>query len=147
MNEPKQPFLFRKHVAFHETDTMGVVHHSNYVRYFEEARVAWMRDRRLIEVHTPVGPYSFAVIDVEARYLRPVKFDDEIQVFVEVKMEGARMRFQYAIWCERLATWSATGKTTLVPLDANLRPAKLPPEVRAVFQIEPWSETWPPPRT
>jgi len=137
-------FVFRKHVAFHETDSMGVVHHSNYVRYFEEARVEWMRASGLIEWHAPMGPYSFAVVDLEARYLRPAKFDDEIEVWLQVTARGARLEFQYAIWNPRLETWSATGRTGLVALNSELKPVKLRTEVRAVFLREPWSEVWPP---
>ncbi len=139
-----QLFIYRKHVAFHETDTMGVVHHSNYVRYFEEARVAWLRARGLIEWHAPMGPYTFAVVDIEARYLRPAKFDDEIEVYLQVAARGARLEFQYAIWNLRLETWNATGRTSLVPLNSDLKPVKLRTEVRAVFLREPWCDVWPP---
>jgi acyl-CoA thioester hydrolase len=139
-----KPFVFRKHVSFHETDAMGVVHHSNYVRYFEEARVAWMRARGLIEWHAPMGPYTFAVVDIEVRYLRPAKFEDEIEVWVQATARGARLEFQYAIWNPRLGTWCTTGRTGLVALNSALMPVKLRTEIRAVFLQESWSEVWPP---
>jgi len=149
MNEisPTGHFIHRLHVAFHETDAMGVVHHSNYVRYFEEARVAWLRERGLMQHHAPFGPYTFAVIDLGVKFLKPAKFDDLLEVWVQVRTQGARLRFQYAIWSARTREWNATGFTELVPINGELRAVKPPWEVRDVIHAEKWDETWPPPRT
>ncbi len=141
-------FSFKRRVAYHETDAMGVVHHSNYVRYFEEARVAWMRELKLTEIHTPVGPYTFAVIGLAVEYMKSARFDDEIEVFVEGRLTGARIQFRYAIRCARLDGWLTKGHTDLVPLDAQMKPTRLPREAVAVFRSAPWSdvsmEAWPP---
>src|SRR4051812_12993825 len=91
-------FVYPRRVAYYETDAMGALHHSNHVRYFEEARVAWLRDRGAIHHHQPYGPLVFAVTHQEASYLKPVQFDDELQVWVQVRMEGARVFFQYALY-------------------------------------------------
>lgn len=137
-------FFLRHRVAFHETDAMGVVHHSNHVKYFEQARVEWLRARGLIEIHHPYGPYVFAVHGLEAKYLRPARFDDELETHVEVRLEGIRLHFQYAIRSLRTNEWIATGSTTLVPVNTDLKPARLPADVVAKFRTEPWSEEWPP---
>ena len=137
---------YHHRVSFHETDTMGVVHHSNYIKYFEEARVAWLRERDLVKLHQPLGPWAFAVIDLECRFLRAVRFEDELVTRVEGLVKGLRLEFLYAIWCKRLESWVCTGHTTLVPLDVNLKPTRLPAEVRDHFGAESWSETWPPSR-
>ena len=36
-------FTYTHHVAYYETDKMGITHHSNYIRFMEEARTAWMK--------------------------------------------------------------------------------------------------------
>ena len=36
--------MYTHRVQYYETDQMGIVHHSNYIRWFEEARIDWMRD-------------------------------------------------------------------------------------------------------
>lgn len=140
-------FIHRLYVAFHETDTMGVVHHSNYVRYFEEARVAWLREKDLMKHHAPFGPYTFAVTDLGVKFLKPAKFDDLLEVWVQVRTQGARIVFQYAIWNTRTQEWNASGFTELVPINDELRAVKPPGEVRDVIRAEKWDETWPPPRT
>ena len=38
-------FIYERKINYYETDKMGVVHHSNYIRWFEEARGAYMEDR------------------------------------------------------------------------------------------------------
>ena len=37
-------FIFKRTINYYETDRMGVVHHSNYIRYMEEARTAWLEN-------------------------------------------------------------------------------------------------------
>ncbi len=39
-------FIFERKINYYETDKMGVVHHSNYIRYMEEARCAWLEKYR-----------------------------------------------------------------------------------------------------
>lgn len=137
-------FKFPRRVAYHETDAMGVVHHSNHIKYFEEARVEWLRKKGLIEIHTPYGPYTFAVLHLENRYFKMARFDDELEVWVQSRLQGAKIHFQYALWSKRLAAVIADGKTTLVPLNEQMRPAKLPPAVVELYARERWDEIWPP---
>src|SRR3954469_13437408 len=79
-------FVYPRRVAYHETDAMGVLHHANHIKYFEEARVEWLRNRNLIANHQPYGPYIFAVTHQEARYFKPAVFDEPLEVWVQAKM-------------------------------------------------------------
>jgi acyl-CoA thioester hydrolase len=139
-------FVYEKRVAFHETDTMGVLHHSQHVRYFEEARVAWLRDRGLIGFHAPMGPFTFAVVDLKSRYMKTARFDDLVQVWMQGKLDGIRIVFRYAVWNTRSAEWIAEGETVLAPLNAEMRPTRLPTPVLEAFRRESWSQSWPPAR-
>ncbi len=77
---------------------MGVVHHANYVRYLELARVRWMDEH-----HRPYTDYldanlNFAVTHVEVDYRLPARFDDEVAVTVWLEwVRGASLRMAYAI--------------------------------------------------
>ena len=130
-------------IAFYETDAMGVVHHANYIRFFENARVEWMRSSGLLNLHHPEGPFVFAVYEQNARYLKTLRFDDEIDIRLQVKLDRARVNFQYAMYCERQGGLCATGSTVLVPVDTALKPARLPVHARDVFAASPWDDTWP----
>lgn len=137
-------FVYPRRVAFHETDAMGVLHHSNHVKIFEEARVAWLRDRKMIEIHAPYGPYIFAVTGLEARYFRPASFDDALEVWVQSRLEGMRIHFQYALLSTVRGSVLAEGRTTLVPIDTNFKPLRLPRALDELYLKEPWDLTWPP---
>lgn len=128
---PQPAFTFRRRVAYYETDAMGIVHHSNYIRYFEDARVEWMRQSGLIALHVPQGPFVFAVHEVSCSYRRPLRFNDEFVVSVVPRLEGVRLQLTYEIACENFVC--ASGATTLVPLDANFKPARLPAHAKALF--------------
>jgi len=140
-------FIYHHRVAYHETDAMGVVHHSNHVKFFEEARVEWLRDRGLMSIHAPHGPFIFAVTRLEARYFKTASFDDILEIWVQARLVGARMHFRYAIWSPRLASFIAEGSTELVPVTVELQATRLPREVCEQFRSEPWDETWTPPKT
>jgi acyl-CoA thioester hydrolase len=137
-------FVFLRRVAYHETDAMGVLHHSNHVKYFEEARVEWLRAKGLVNIHQPYGPYVFAVVNLEMRYSKPARFDDELEIWVEARIEGAKIQFQYAMWSKRLKTVIADGATTLVAINDELRAVRLPEAAQKVFASGSWSEIWPP---
>ena len=139
-----QAYVYKRRVAYHETDALGVVHHSNYIRFFEEARVDWLRSLGLIEIHHPYGPLTFAVTNVSAKYSRPLRFDDPMAIQVEARLEGLRITIRYAIWQESTKTLCCTGDTELVPLTSDMRPARLPENVRDTFSRVPWSGAWPP---
>jgi acyl-CoA thioester hydrolase len=124
---------------------MGVVHHSNHVKYFEDARVEWLRARGMIEHHAPYGHLTFAVTSLEVRYFKPARFDDELEILLQARTEGLRIHMQYALFLPRLNAYISDGRTVLVPLDDNFKPRKLPEELVAAFKAEPWSEAWPPP--
>ena len=89
---------YRHTVQYYETDKMGIVHHSNYIRWMEEARVdfftkvGWPYDR--LEEIGFVSP----VVSVECRYRMPSKFADVITVSVSLEeYRGARIRFAYTM--------------------------------------------------
>ena len=125
------PFLYSRRVAYYETDAMGIVHHSNYIRYFEDARVDWMRASGLIDYHAPAGDFVFAVHELNCNFKSPLKFNDLFSVSVRSELDGVRIRLEYVITCGDRAV--ADGKTVLVPLDSQFLPVRLPSEARALF--------------
>lgn len=93
-----EPFIFKRTANYYETDQMGVVHHSNYIRWMEEARVAWMNalgfGYRRMEACGVVSP----VVGITLDYHRPVHFDDEVEIRVRVrKYTGVVLELAYEI--------------------------------------------------
>jgi acyl-CoA thioester hydrolase len=136
-------FEYSRRVQFYETDLMGIVHHSNYLRFFEEARVAWAISKGIIDYQKPESASHLAVLETGCRHLKPAKFGDELSVQVQAKNEGIRIIFQYKIFAKkRFETPVAQGFSEHVPLDKELKPIRLPASIKTVLESEKWIETW-----
>lgn len=88
-------FVHRIRVRFVETDAMGIVHHSNYLAYFEEARVAYLRDIGHPFTEWRDEGLESPVLESYVRYRRPVRFDDQIDVWLRLA-DVTRATFQMA---------------------------------------------------
>lgn len=113
-------------VRFAETDAQGVAHNSNYLVWFEVARVAYLAEY--------AGGYSSVreqgveslVLESHVRYRQPAKFDDRLRIHTRVgELRGARFRFDYEI--TRESEVIADGWTSHACVDAKtLRPTRVP---------------------
>jgi acyl-CoA thioester hydrolase len=136
-------FEYSRPVAFCDTDAMAVVHHANYLRYFEEARVAWMRARGLSDTHFPKADAALAVIESHVQHLKPIGFDDLVVVRLQVKRDRLKIYFRYAIHSDKSDDLIATGETVHVAVNKALKPVRLNEKFTQVVENEPWTETWP----
>lgn len=104
--------VVRDRVRFVETDTMGVVHHSNYLRWFEMGRVEYMRQAGVLLNDLMAQDIVFPITSVECQYKSPAKFDDVISIETTLAvMTRAKMIFTYEIYCEAERRLLATGRT------------------------------------
>lgn len=71
-------------VRFVETDAMGIVHHSNYLAYFEEARVAYLRHIGHPFTEWRNEGLESPVLESFVQYRKPLEFDEEIKVHVSL---------------------------------------------------------------
>ena len=89
---------FSLKVRFYETDLMGVVHHANYLRWFEMGRVEYLRQ---------------AGIDLNCRYRQSARFDDEVIIeTVLEKLSKVKLSFSYRALRAKDGVLLAEGKTT-----------------------------------
>jgi len=131
-------------VKFHDTDAMGVIHHSKHIKYFEEARVEFLREKEMKWHNRSDKPLIFAVVSLATQYLKPARFDEELQVWTQARLQGARIQFQYAIFSELQKSFIALGTTELIALDDKLIPKRLPKDLVQAFKSIDWNENWPP---
>ena len=78
-------YLFERRINYYETDRMGVVHHSNYIRYLEEARCFWLEELQMPFSLFEEKGITIPVLGVNCRYQYHVTFDDTIQIYVSIK--------------------------------------------------------------
>lgn len=89
---------YERLVNYYETDKMGIVHHSNYIRYFEEARLDFMRQIGCGAYEMEQAGVVIPNVDAYARYRRVMRFEDSFTVTVHpAQFTGARMKFEYEI--------------------------------------------------
>lgn len=85
-------------VKFFDTDVMGVVHHSNYIRWFETGRVEFLRALGLTLTEMMDDGIVFPIIEISAKFHAPAKFDDVIEIATTAEaLTRAKMKFTYAI--------------------------------------------------
>ena len=119
-----------RRVAFHETDAMGVVHHANFLRYFEEARVVWLEEH-----DEPYAAYMdrdlhFATTRVEIDYHKSAHFDERIEVETWLeKLRGASLRMAYRVTRGDEVLVSGTTEHAAVDTEGRLR--RIPKDRRA----------------
>lgn len=139
-------FYYERFIHYYETDAMGVMHHANHLRLIEESRVAWLRDRKLSGFHYPHVNWHLALTSSEVKYLRPILFDQLVRVEVQLKRDGIRLVFRYAMFSVQngqIDELLSTAETVHVPLNEMLKPVKIPQELKEQLEKEPWIETWP----
>ena len=114
-------------VQYYETDQMGVVHHSNYIRYFETGRTEFMRHLGLFYKALEDSGIAMPITNVEVRYFHPAYYDDILFIRSSVKeLPKARITFYYEIYNEERKLL-ASGSTTLAFIDkATGRPRRTP---------------------
>ena len=108
---------------------MGIVHHSNHVRYFELGRIAWLREYdQPYERYVEAG-FHFATIRVEVDYHMPARFADEvvIQVWADT-VRHASLRMAYNLCVD--GSPIATGHTEHAAVDTDGKVRRLPSERR-----------------
>ena len=83
---------FDLRVYYEDTDFAGIVYYANYLKFIERARTEFMRSLGIDQNRFRVESGSvFAVRSLEAEYLKPAKFDDELTVITSLEdLSGAR---------------------------------------------------------
>ena len=123
-------------VEYHHTDQMGVVHHSNYVKFFEVARTEWLRASGLTYAEMERRGVMMPIVDVAVKYRNPALYEELISVtaFVD-ESPKARMVFRYEVRGED-GREIASGSTTLGFIDKETRrPMRAPQWLLEVVKL------------
>jgi acyl-CoA thioester hydrolase len=123
-------FVQHIRVRFVETDAMGIVHHSNYLAYFEEARVAFLRHIGHPFTEWREAGFESPVLESFVQYRKPLDFDDEIEVHVSLAhVTRATFQMAYLVTVDSpdgVAEARATGVTVHGCTTTAGRPTRLP---------------------
>ena len=113
-----EPYIHKVH--YYETDKMGVVHHSNYIRWMEEARVAYLDQIGAGFAEMEARGILSPVIGVEGRYRHPCRFDDRVRIDVRItEFRGVRLRVAYEMFNETTGERCCSGSSEHCFTDAE----------------------------
>lgn len=113
---------------------MGVVYYANYFVWFEVGRADLLRSLGWSYREMEEAGVALPVIAAVCRYVRAVRYDDELDVRTEGRMlSPVRMEFLYRVIRPGDATPAATGRTVHAALAADGRPCRLPDRIKEVF--------------
>ncbi|PJF41645.1 MAG: acyl-CoA thioesterase [Chloroflexi bacterium] len=135
---PIDRFVAETHirVRYAETDAMGIVHHASYIVYFEEGRTNYARQRGHDYATFERSGYYLTVTEVNARYLKPVVYDQQLIVRCWISdMKSRSLVFNYEIVDAETSDQHVTGFSKHICITHEGRVVKLPATWRA------WGET------
>lgn len=128
-------FEHKLRVEYHHTDQMGIVHHSNYIKFFEAARTEWLRAAGLTYAEMERRGVMMPIVDVQIKYRQPAYYDEMLSITTSVcELPMARMTFYYEIRGED-GRDVASGMTTLGFIDSvTRRPQRVPQWLMEVLE-------------
>ncbi len=92
-------FSFPIRVYYEDTDVAGLVYHANYLKFFERARSEWLRAMGVDQSLMMQQDTIFAVSNIEIKYLKPARFNDQLTVVSQISKCGfASVMFEQQLY-------------------------------------------------
>lgn len=128
--------VYEHRVQYYETDQMGIVHHSNYIRWFEEARTELLRRAGIgygkMESMGIISP----VLEISAKYRTMTHFEDVVRIHVNiVKFNGILLVLSYQVEDKETGEVRCTGESRHCFLNQAGHPISLKKEHAEVYQL------------
>lgn len=109
-------------VHYYETDQMKVVHHSNYIRWFEEARTALLKDAGIPYHIMEQNGIIIPVVDVSCKYKNMTRFGEEVVVTTKIsKFNGVVIEFAYEVHGKESGQLKVIGTSSHCFLDEDYK--------------------------
>jgi acyl-CoA thioester hydrolase len=123
-----------------DTDAMGIVYHTNYIRWFEVGRTELFRDMGILYTEVEAAGFNLPLTQVYCHYLLPTHYDDLIFVDTEIAyLKRASMKFAYLIRDEKREKLLTEGYTIHACTDRAGKiiriPAVIADKTRSFYQL------------
>ena len=130
---------YMRKANYYETDQMAIIHHSNYIRWFEEARVDFMEQIGFGYDEAVKSGTDFAVLSVNCEYKSMVRFGDTVAIQASItKLTPSRMTVGYRITDATTGELRNLGETHHCYFDSKRQQPvslkKTMPELYALFE-------------
>lgn len=126
--------LYSRKALYYETDQMGIIHHSNYIRWFEEARIDFLDQigfgYKSMEDSGIISP----VMSVSCEYKSMVHFDDRVIIIPKIEVfTGVKLNISYRVVDASTMEVKTTGVSTHCFLNKSGRPVSLKRENEEMY--------------
>lgn len=126
--------VFERKINYYETDRMGVVHHSNYIRFLEEARCRLLEEQGYSYGRIEAEGVMIPVLEVDCKYKYHVTAFDTIVIDLKiVEFNGVKMKVKYKITNKENGNLVMEAETRHCFTNSNLRPINVKKEHQEIY--------------
>lgn len=120
---------------YYETDQMGIIHHSNYIRWMEEARIAYMDEMGFPYKAVEEAGIMSPVLGVQCDYKSMTRFGDRVSIEVKLSsFKGLKYEISYIMRDEQTKEVRAVGSSKHCYLRRDGHPANIKKELPALYE-------------
>lgn len=121
MGEKYITYEHKVYPRFEDTDAYGIIHHSRYLTYIEEAKIAFLSDKKMFDsdVIDEKGG-KFPVLDLYIKYIKAVHYKSKEPILIKLKfiaVENIKIKFEFKLFYENQKI--VVGEMTHVYIDSN----------------------------
>lgn len=117
---------YEHHAKYYETDQMGIIHHSNYVKWMEEARMNLMDQIGLSYKQMEAMEIISPVLSISVEYRSMVHFDDTVVIETKItKYNGIKLELEYIMYDKETGEVRTTAKSSHCFLNRSGKPLSL----------------------
>ena len=129
-------FKYERRINYYETDRMGVVHHSNYIRFLEEARSRWMEELNIPMEKLENEGFTILTLEVDCKYKHHVTSGDIIVIEPYIsEFNGIRMTVNYNVTNKKTGDIVIDAFTKHCFTDRTLRPINMKKKNIEIYNI------------
>ena len=131
-----EPYCYKTRVQYFDTDKMIVMHHANYIRYFETARTEYFRAEGFPYSLMEKEDFQIPVLSVQVKFQEPAVYDEEIAITCKlVKMGPASLEVNYEVRNAETGQLHAIGHSRHGFTNRALRPIPLKKKQPEIYEF------------
>ena len=124
-------------IYYEDTDSGGVVYHSNYLKFMERARTEWLRDFKIDQRALKDNlNLMFVVHEIDIKFTRPAVFNDEIEVQTKLeKLRSVKIELEQKIF--RSSELLIESRVVVASVNSiSMKPMRIPNEIKLLMENE-----------
>ena len=127
--------LYERMPHYYETDKMGIVHHSNYIRWFEESRIHFLEKAGYPYEKMEENGVMIPVLSAACEYKNATRFGEAVYIVPKIEeFNGFKFRITYRVVGKLTGELKATGETRHFFTDMQLKPVRTKKSYPEIFR-------------